>query len=163
MRETFKLIYRSGMTLVTIGLVISAVAAFWNHTPVNQLGLVGGILAFLALMAGLSISKLDDQDRQAETYAEIGREFRAKMPFTMKFGEGGKIDWNLKDGAFNVQYTTPEVHRVDAAGMEDAKRMAAEGVPIDHICRAIDPEHDRHDPAHQEAFRKIVRAMIEQG
>ena len=30
----------------------------------------------------------------------------------------------LKDGAISIQYAEPEVHRVDAAGLEDAKRMA---------------------------------------
>lgn len=163
MRETFKLVYRTGMMLVTLVLAIGSAAAFWAHTPANQLGLVGGILALLALIAGLSISKLDDRDRQAESLAEIGREFRAKMPFAMNFGKGGQVDWSLKEGSFNVQYAEPQVHQVDAAGLEDAKRMAADGAPIDDICRAIDPEHDLHDPVHQEAFRRIVRAMLEQG
>jgi hypothetical protein len=47
--------------------------------------------------------------------------------------------------------------------LDEAKRMAAAGAPIDNICRAIDPAHDSHEPVHQEAFRRVVRAMIEQG
>ena len=52
---------------------------------------------------------------------------------------------------------------MDAALLNEAKRMAASGTPIDDICRMIDPDHDRHAPVHQEVFRNIVRAAIEQG
>lgn len=146
MREAFKLIYKSLMILVTVGLGIGAIAAWWYATPGNGLLLVCGILAILTLIAGLSINKLEWQDQQAATFAGIFRDMRA-----------------MKNCAISIQYAEPEVHRVDAAGLKDAKRMAAEGAPIDAICRAIDPGHDRNDPAHQEAFRKIVWAMIKQG
>jgi hypothetical protein len=145
-REALKLIYRNLMILITAALGLGTIAAWWYATPGNGLLLVSGILAILTLIAGLSINKLEWQDRHAETFAGIVRDMRF-----------------LKDDAVSIQYAEPEVHRVDAAGLDDAKRMAAAGAPIDDICRAIDPEHDRHDPAHQEAFRKIVRAMIEQG
>jgi hypothetical protein len=145
-RETLKLIYKSLMILVTVGLGVGAVAAWWYATPGNGLLLISGILAILTLIAGLSINKLEWQDQRVETFASIFRDMRT-----------------MKDGAISIQYAEPEVHRVDAAALEDAKQMAAAGAPIDDICRAIDPDHDRHDPAHQEAFRKLVRAMIEQG
>ncbi len=146
MREAFKLIYKGLMILVTAALGIGAVAAWWYATPGNGLLLISGILAILTLIAGLSINKLEWQDQQAETFAGIFRDMRV-----------------LKDGAVSIQFAEPEVHRVDAAGLEDAKRLAAAGASIDDICRAIDSDHDRHDPAYQEAFRKLVRSMIEQG
>lgn len=143
-REIFKLVYKIGMILATLGLGIGAVAAWYYATPGNGLLLVSGILALLTLIVGPSISKLEDQDRQAETWRGIVQ----SVPQHIKFA---------------VRHAEPEVHRVDAAGLEDAKRMAAEGASIDDICRSIDPQHDRHDPARREAFRNIVRTMIEQG
>jgi hypothetical protein len=145
-RDVFKLIYKIGMIVVTLMLIVGAVAAYWVATPGNQLLLISGILAILALMAGLSITKLDWQDQQARAYGQLGQDIRKLVKVSTRY-----------------EYAEPEVHRVDAAKLEDAKRMAANGAPIDDICRSVDPEHDRHDEPHQEAFRKLVRTMIEQG
>jgi hypothetical protein len=142
-RSLFKRIYKFGMILVTLTLGGFAIAAYLSATTANGLLLISGILAILTLMAGLSISKLDDQDRQAETYREIGQDLR-----------------NLMKVSTIHTYAEPEVHRVDAATLEDAKRMAADGAPIEDICRAVDPGYDHHDPAHKQAFQKIVEAMI---
>ena len=143
-RNLFKLIYKVGMILVTLMLGAGAVLAYVNSTPANGLLLICGILALLTLIAGLSISKLDDQDRQAETYREIGQDIR-----------------KLVNVSTHRVYAEPEVHRVDMAALEEARRMDQDGASIDSICRLIDPGHDGHDPAHQEAFRKMVRAMLD--
>lgn len=143
-RNLLKLIYKIGMIVLTLMLAGAAILAFANATMGNGLALVGGILTVFTLIAGLSISKLDWQDKQAENYRPLG---------------------NLRDSInFSTNYTfaEPEVHRVDLATVEEAKRMASDGAPIDDICRVIDPGHDGHLPAHKEAFRKIVQAMIEQ-
>ena len=55
------------------------------------------------------------------------------------------------------------MHRVDANVLAEAKRMAADGAPIDDLCRMVDPGHDRNDELHREAFRRIVQAMIDEG
>lgn len=144
-RSLFKAIYKAGMILVTLTLAGLAVLAYLSADAGNGLLLISGILALLTLIAGLSISKLDDMDARAETYRQIGVDFR-----------------NLVKVSTHHVSVEPEVHRVDAAAVDDAKRMASEGAPIDDICRAIDPDHDSHDPLHQQAFRKIVQAMIEQ-
>lgn len=141
-RELFKLIYKIGMILATLGLGIGTVAAWYYATPGNGLLLVSGILGLLTLIAGLSISRLDDQDRQAEAWRDI-------------------IQSIPQHARITVQHAEPEVHRVDATELEKVKRMAAEGAPIDQICCLLDPEHEQHDADHREAFRKIVRAMIE--
>ncbi len=143
MRETFKLIYRSLMTFLTVVLGGGAILAWWHSTPANGLMLVAGILSLLTLMAGLSIFKLDWMDAEAEQFRTIIQ--------------------SMPKPQINVSYAEPEVHKVDAVMLEEAKRMHADGRPIDEICRAIDPDYDRQDEAHQGAFRCIVRAMIEQG
>jgi hypothetical protein len=144
-RSLAKLIYKVGMTILTLMLGVGAILALVNATTANGLGLVGGILAVLALIAGLSISKLDWQDRQGEAYRQLGRDIRHGINLSTSY-----------------TFNEPEVHRVDLATLEQAKRMASEGVPIDDICKVIDPGHDGHLPAHQEAFRRMVQAMIEQ-
>jgi hypothetical protein len=143
-RSIFKLIYKIGMILLTLMLASGAILAYVRATPANMLLLISGILAILTLMAGLSISKLDDQDKRAESYRQIGQDIRKLVKVSTNYG-----------------YAEPEVHRVDLATVDEAKRMAKDGAPIDDICRSIDPGHDGHDPAHKEAFRKIVQAMIE--
>lgn len=144
-RGVFKLIYKVGMIAITLTFAAGAVFAYLEHTPANQLLLVSGILALLALIAGLSISKLDDQDREAETYRQIGEDIRGLVKVSTSYS-----------------YAEPEVHRVDSTVVARAKSMASEGAPIDDICSMIDPEHPNHDPAHKAAFRKIVQTMIEQ-
>lgn len=143
-RNLFKLIYKVCMIIITLVLGGGAVLAFINATAANGLLLVSGILALLTLIAGLSISKLDDRDRQAETYRQIGQDIRGLV----------------KISTHHVT-AEPEVHRVDLAALEEARRMDQEGASIDEICRLIDPGHDGNDPMHQAAFRKMVRAMLD--
>lgn len=143
-RNLFKLIYKVCAILVTLALGTGAVLAYMNATPANGLLLIFGILALLTLIAGLSISKLDDRDRQAETYGEIGRDLR-----------------NLIQVSTHHFHSEPEVHRVDMAVLEEARRMDRDGASIDSICTLIDPGHESSDPAHQQAFRKMVRAMLD--
>lgn len=143
-RSMLKLAYKAGMILLTLMLGAGAVLAFVNATTANGLLLVSGIFAMLTLIAGLSISRLDDQDRQAETYRQLGQDIR-----------------KLVKVSTHRVHAEPEVHRVDDAALEEARRMDRDGAPIDSICRLIDPGHDGHDPAHQEAFRKMVRAMLD--
>ena len=143
-RSLFKLIYKVGMTIVTLLLGAGAVFAYLSATPGNGLLLVSGILALLTLMAGLSISKLDWQDEQAEKFRQIGEEFRGLVQLSTSH-----------------VHTEPEVHRVDSRTVDEARRMAADGAPLDDVCRMIDPDHDRNDRYHQEAFRRIVQAMID--
>lgn len=143
-RDAFKRIYKIGMIFVTMALGGGAVLAYLSATPGNGLLLISGILGVLTLMSGLSISRLDDQDARAETWGEIGSDIR-----------------NLVKVSIHPTYAEPEVHRVDTAKVEEAKRMSSNGVPIDDICGMIDPDHHAHDPAHQEAFRRIVQAMID--
>lgn len=159
-RQVLKLIYKAAMIAATVGLVTLAYILYRTATPGNGQLLVSGILAILALMAFLSINKLDWQDDEAETYRSILDDMRARFPVSIKFG--GTID-PATNPAATVTFAEPEVHRVDTATLDEAKRMAAEGTPIDEICRRIDPAHGTHDPAHQEAFRRVVRAAIEQG
>src|SRR5687767_2274273 len=143
-RTLFKRIYKVAMILVTLAFGAGSVMTYVSATPGNGLLLVSGIFAWLTLMAGLSISKLDDRDRKAEIYGQIGRDIR-----------------NLVKVSTTRSYAGPEVHRVDMAALEVARRMDQDGASIDEICRVIDPGHDGHDPAHQEAFRKLVRAMLD--
>lgn len=161
LRETLKLVYKVIMILVTIGLAIGAAAAWRYSTPGNGLLLVAGILAILTLMAGLSINKLKWQDRQAETFRGIVDDVRSRFGRT---DSKGNVTFNFGSGGpFNVEYPDPEVHRVDQTMLDEAKRMAASGASVDDICRKIDPDHDAHNPSHQEAFRRVVQAMIAQG
>ena len=143
-RSLFRPIYKTGMIIVTLTLGGGAVLAYASATPGNGLLLVAGILALLTLIAGLSINKLDWQDQQAEAYRQIGEDIRDRIKLATRYS-----------------YAEPEVHHLDAAMVEEAKRMAAEGAPIDDICTAIDPGHGGHEPAHREAFRRVVRAMID--
>jgi hypothetical protein len=159
-----------GMMAVTLGLAAGAFAAWWYSTPANGLLLIAGILGLLTIIAGLSISKLEDQDRQAETYRSIFHEMRERLPVSIRFGttESGAADidtlqWTTHDAPVSVRIPEPEVHRVVAAMLGEAMRMAAEGRDIDDICRVIDPQFDARDSAYQSAFRKLAQAMIDQG
>lgn len=143
-RSLFKRIYKIGMILVTVTLGGLAILAYVSATPANGLLLMSGILALLTLIAGLSITKLDDQDRQAETFRQVGQDIR-----------------NLVKVSTAHEYAEPEVHRVDLAVLEQARQMDQQGASIDAICGLIDSGHDGHDPAHREAFRKMVRAMLD--
>ena len=168
-RDILKLIYKVVMIAITAALIGGAILAYYYATTANQLLLISGILGLLALIAGLSISKLDDQDAQAATYRSILDDVRRHTKVSVNFAEPGSRGVPSAQPAaarkmadISIGFAEPEVHRVDAATLDDARRMAAEGASIDDICRAIDPDHDRHDRVHQEAFRRIVKAMLEQ-
>jgi hypothetical protein len=172
-RQVVKLVYKVGMIAVTIALVTLAYLAYRTATPANGQLLICGILAILALITFLSIWKLDWQDEEAATYRGILDEMRARLPLSIRFGKpqessqhpsiSGTLKWSAREGVpVTVGFAEPEVHRMDAALLNEAKRMAASGTPIDDICRMIDPDHDRNAPVHQEVFRNIVRAAIEQ-
>jgi hypothetical protein len=156
-RDIFKLIYKVVMIIATVGLVLFAYVLYRTATPGNGQLLVSGIVAILALMAFLSINRLDWQDEQAETYRSILDDMRTRFPVSIQFGGAAN-----PSAIGTVSFADPEVHRVDTAMVDEAKRLMSEGKPIDEICRMIDPGHDTHDPAHQEAFRRVVRAAIEQ-
>ena len=143
-RDILKRIYKIGMILITLAFGGGAVLAYISATPGNGLLLISGILALLTLIAGLSITKLDDQDARAETYRQIGEDIR-----------------KLVKVSTHQVYAEPEVHRVDMALLEQARQMDRAGASIDAICKLIDPGHDNRDPAHQDAFRKMVRAMLD--
>lgn len=162
LRQLLKTVYKAGMILVTAVLVVGAAAAWWYSTPANQLLLIAGILAILALITGLSINKLEWQDEQAEALRSIVDDIRDKSPVMLSFGEGGRMQWGLKPGgAASVDYAEPEVHRVDEAQLAEAREMAARGEPIDAICRRIDPAFDSHDEMHRQVLRRMVQAMLE--
>lgn len=162
------------MIFATVGLVALAYIAYRTATPGNGQLLISGILGILALLAFLSISKLDWQDQQAETYRSIFNDIRNRFPVSVRFSSGnGPARQFFHTGPanreasptfpVNIGVAEPEVHSVCSDTLEEAKRLAAEGASIDDICRIIDNDHDRHDPVHQEAFRRVVQVMIEQG
>lgn len=155
LRQAFKTIYKSVMILVTAALVVGAGAAFWYGDEANGLWLVGGIAAILALIAGLSIDKLDRQDEQAEALRSIVDDIRSKV----------RVTHDHVEPTFKVSqsFAEPEVHRVDMALLAEAREMDRRGEPIDDICRRIDPAFDGHDEMHQAAFRRMVRAMLDEG
>ena len=141
-RQTFKLVYKVGMTAVTVALAGFAFLAWREATPGNGLLLIAGILAVLALMALLSISKLDDQDRQAATWAGIIGDARKTFRVTT-----GSV-------------APPEVHRVDAETFAAARTMAAAGAQIDDICRVVEPGFDRLDAMHRQALRQMMQEAV---
>lgn len=161
-REAFNLIHRTVMMFVTVVLVGGAVLAWWYSTPGNGLLLIAGILGLLGLMSGLSIFRsevIDDAEaetirRMIDVARDIGPSEKAAAIQQLMRGETATI---------SVHHSDPEVHRVDTDMLAEAKRMAAEGASIDDICRVVDDEFDRRDELYQEAFRRLVRTMIEQG
>lgn len=159
-RDVVKLIYKVGMTIITLTLVGLAYLAWRDATPANQLLLIAGILGVLALISGLSITKLDDRDKRAATYRSLLDDVRKHAKASVRFAEPGMADGATRLGGISVSFAEPEVHHVGATAVAEAKAMDMAGAPIDEICRTIDPGHDQHDEVHQEAFRRIVRAMI---
>lgn len=167
-RRIFKRAYKIGMIAATVTLAVLAYLAYRSSTPGTGdvlLSVVLGVLAFLTL---LSIPKLDWQDEQAETYRGILDDMRSRGPISFKFTGTGEppADTPTRAGGehmtapVSVEFAEPEVHRVDAELVSEARRMASEGHSIDDICRMIDPGHDSNDRMHREAFRRIVQAMI---
>lgn len=128
-RSLFKRIYKVAMIVVTLVLAGGAILAYLNATTANGLLLIAGILAILTLMAAVSISKLDDQDRRAETYRQIGQDIR-----------------NLVKVSTTRTYAEPEVHRVDMAALEEARRMDQDGASIDENLPADRPRLRRPWP-----------------
>ena len=161
------------MIAATVILITLAYLAYRSATPGNGLLLVSGILGAFALIALLSIPKLDRQDERLETMRRAVDDMRSTARSALAQAHGGppqgadlKFRGSSWDGAGRIavsfECAEPEVHRVDSATLEEARRLMARGAPIDDICRLLDPEFDGRGPAYQEAFRGVARAMIEQ-
>ena len=173
-RDILKLIYKLGMIATTLTLAGLAYVAYVSSTAGTGDVLLSILLGGLAVYALLSIPKLDWQDERAGVYRGIFDDMRTRFPLDVKFAGAGEAppgpaspnaeQWPTGTGGpISVNFAEPEVHRVDAGMVDEAKRMAREGRQIDDICRLIDPGHDRHDSFHQQALRRIVQAMIDQG
>lgn len=173
-RDVARLVYKIGMIAATVALSFLAYAAYRSSTPGTGDVLLSWILGILAFLALLSIPKLDWQDEQAETYRKMLDDVRKRLSFNVEFTSGNEpgrdaatastIAGRMDLGSpVTVNFAEPEVHRVDANMVTEAKQMAAAGASLDDICRVIDPDHDGHDPMHREAFRRIVQAMVSEG
>jgi hypothetical protein len=162
-----KLIYKCGMIAATTVLLALAYLAYRTATPGNGQLLICGILLILALIAFLSIWKLDWQDEQAETYRGIFHEMRSLMPKSITVtrsrpASGSSSEWSTPEGTpVSIQFAGPEVHRMDADAVETARRMAAEGRSIEDVCRFVDPGYDGQDELYQTAFKRLVQAMLD--
>lgn len=116
-RSLFKRIYKIVMILVTLMFGVAAVAAYVNATPGNGLLLVCGILAWLTLMAGLSITKLEDQDRRAET-ARSARIFAgwSRFPPTMPPSSPRFTGWMWRRSTKPAGWTRRALRSMRSAG-----------------------------------------------
>ena len=158
-RDILELIHRTAMTFVTLVLAGGSVLAWWHSTPANGLLLVAGMLALLALIAGLSIVRRGFSDAESETIRQMvdaagAVEPENKAALIRQLMRGKPV-------TVNVHTAEPEVYRIDALTVEEAKRLADEGRPIDEVCRAVDPEFDSRDEMHKQAFRRLVQTMVE--
>ncbi|HYD38574.1 MAG TPA: hypothetical protein VEA60_13240 [Allosphingosinicella sp.] len=173
-RDVLKRIYRIGMIAATITLAALACLAYASSTAGTGDVLLSIVLGGLAFFALLSIPRLDWRDDQADVYRGILDDMRTRFPFDVEFTTAGERPagpasasaMNGRAGAgapISVRFAETEVHRVDADRVGEARRMAAEGRTIDDICRLVDPGHDGHDASRQQALRRIVQAMLDQG
>ena len=170
MRQALLLIRGIGMIAAALVLGGLAYLSYATATPGNGQLLMTGILAILAIMAVLAIPTRQIEDELATGRRSPSDQLQPRFPMSLLFGSGGKmvgsgtIQWSATEGTpTTIHFAEPEVHRMDGDMLDEAKRLAAQGAPIDEICRMIDPDHDRHDPMHQEVFRRMVRAAVEQG
>jgi len=171
-RDLLKNIHKALSILVFLFLTGLAFLAYRESTAANGLLLVASVLGVLALIAFLSIDKAEEQDRRAENLHNIIRDVHSLARPGLRFGKRGRADeggtavgtvsWSYGTAPITAEFAGPEVHRIDSATVEEARRMADEGASIDDICRMIDPGHDGNDRFHQEAFRRLVSAMLDQ-
>ncbi|TAL27599.1 MAG: hypothetical protein EPN97_17185 [Alphaproteobacteria bacterium] len=144
LRRYLKTVYKILTALIGTVLLTGAILAYQAHTPANMLLLVAGILFILALMAFLSIDKLDRYDRSAKAWGDIAQGL-------------------MKNVNIVTNFAAPSVHKMDQQTLERGLRMQSDGAPIEEICRAVSPEYDSWDASQRQAFQQILCAALKHG
>lgn len=157
--EIFRTVYRTLMALVTLGFLAAAFLAYWHSTPANGMLLVAGLLFVIAILTGLSISTHDDRHRRILAERETLDRACSLFSGNLRFGKAIRG----QPAGLHFETAEPEVHSMDMAAVDEAKRMAADGASLDDICRYVDPGFDGRDMLYREAFRRMVQTMIDHG
>jgi hypothetical protein len=144
LRRYLKTVYKVLTALIGTVLLTGAILAYQAHTPANMLLLVAGILFILALMAFLSIDKLDRYDQSAKAWGDIAQGLMKNVNVVTNFAE-------------------PSVHKMEQKTLERVLRMQSDGSSIEEICRAASPEYDSWDAPQRQAFQQILSAALAHG
>jgi hypothetical protein len=60
----------------------------------------------------------------------------------------------------SVQAGEPQVEVLDQQAIDRLRELSRQGASLDEICRQIQPEYDQWIPFRQQAFQKVVEAVV---
>lgn len=124
-----------------LALLAGTILAYRAATPGNGLLLLALILGGLSIIAFLSIDKLDRQESEAKTYSGI-------------------VDDLLSQVQVSTLHAKPTVYSIDEQGLARAREMSRQGASLDEICRAISDDYAAWPPQQQEAFQRVMQAVL---
>jgi hypothetical protein len=138
-RGVFVKMYRGLLIGVGIAGLVASALLLLSHTPSNMLGLPGGIVLLLSLMALLS----------------------GLVPSQSITGMSTAVDFRPLLNKINVQVHRAEPLRVSMseADMNRAVEMIKDGLPISDAARAVYPEFDRLDGFGRQALESALQEL----
>lgn len=157
-KRTLLTIHRILAFILVASLAALTVGSYFATNPNDGSRLLTIVLAAGTLMLAVHLHGIDRRHRptpgdralEASLTADVRSDLAQKIGAALL--RGGRVEW---------QVASPEVYSIDRETLDRARAMAADGRPMDEICRSIAPDYDQWGAAHQQAYRSVVRAAIE--
>lgn len=158
-RSLLAKVFRALALLIVATLIALTVASYFQSTPGTGDILLTIVLAVVTVLAGAHLMSLDRRyHRPADPrdVLDVRQSLEANIGRMVGEALAGKVQVNWDIGS-------PEVHRMDRDTLAKARVMASEGRLMDEICSMVDGNYANWSPPHQEAFRNLIQAAIDQG
>lgn len=156
-KRPLRTIFRALAALIMVTLVTLTILSYLHSTPGTGDILLTIVLAAVTLMAFQKLLSIDRMHREPDpaSTARLHQTLQGGLASKLQEALSGSvtIDWNV---------ASPEVHRIDEEGLARARTMAKEGKSVDEICRAMEGDYANWAPPHQQAFRNVMQAVIDQ-
>ena len=156
-RQVLLTVHRLLSILVIGVLLVLTVGSYWSSSPNDGSMLVPAMLAIVTLMVWLKLHNW----RRRYGPAAVDPAVRSDLARIVQASLSEKIAAALSDPArLKWETASPEVYRMDAETLDHARAMTEEGRPMDEICRSVQPDYDRWESAHQQAFQAVMREAL---
>ena len=157
-KKTLHTVSRVLAFIIVASLAALTVASYFATDPNDGSRLLTIVLAAGTAILALHLHRIDRRHRPTRgggsLETAVARDGRADLASMIGAAllRRGKVEWTI---------APPEVYSMDQQTLDRARAMAADGTPMEEICRSIAPDYSQWDPAHQQAYEGVVRAAIE--
>lgn len=149
-----------GLSILIIGVLATlTVISYFYSTPGTGDILVTIVLAAVTLIVTMHLLgrvSLYDSAPDPRLLTEAGRPTETRLSHMLGEALSGRV-------TVNWEVAAPEVHKMDLDDLARARVMVSQGKSIDDVCLAVNKDYAGWSPPHQQAFRAVIEAAVNQG